>query len=128
MSEKIFSEEELKTLKSYLDDESESQNDIWSSETFDYKDECGDDEIVKRSVIIWATPRYSECGEEKNQYWIKIEYRYMDKDDYGCYDETIETFEVYLGDSKDDIDTLEDAINCFIEHGGKRSDLEYLVN
>ena len=116
----VFNKEELIKLKSFMDQESESQDDVWASDPLEF-DKHWNDDVVKRCVIIWPTEN------DGNGYEIKVEWRFMDEDDYGLEDETIETFEVSLGDAKDDIDTFEDAINSFIKNGGKRSDLELLL-
>tara|TARA_B100000579_G_C22030005_1_gene487743 strand:+ start:111 stop:500 length:390 start_codon:yes stop_codon:yes gene_type:complete len=122
-----FSQEELIKLKSSFDEQSESQDDVWESESWDFKEEY-DDDICKKSVIIWAMSRYSEDDGEENKYEIKVEFRRYDEDDE-IYeeDESIESFVVSLGYAKENLGILNDAINCFIENGGKRSNLEFLL-
>ncbi len=90
MSKTIFTENELKKLKDYFDWQSEAQDDILESEMWDEKVEW-DDDICKKSVIIWSMVRYSENDddEEENKYKIKVEFSDWIFDEYDPEEELI---------------------------------------
>ena len=126
MSNTIFTENELKKLKDYFDWQSEAQDDILESEMWDEKVEW-DDDICKKSVIIWSMVRYSENDdddEEETKYKVKVEFRRYKDENTNCGDTLINSFDLSLGEAIEDLDKLNKAINCFIENGGKREDFK----
>ena len=130
MSKNKFSLDELKKIKIAFDNLSESQDDIFESDEWDIKE---NKKIVnKKSIIIWS----KGLDEENDEYDIAVQeriYSILDNEDdeiitgnnalVNCEDETIEIFRVSRGEEKKDLKTLSDAIDCFVEHGGKKKDL-----
>ena len=108
-----LSEDELEKYKSAFDHQCESQNDIFESEEW----EVNEDDVVKKSVIIWSKAKFTD-----NDYHIIVEERsYLEDEDIS--DNPIDSFTVSLGNSKENLMILNEAINCFIENGGKLTDL-----
>lgn len=72
--------------------------------------------------------RYSENDDNEEDNKIKVKFRYYKDEERDCGDDLINSYDLSLGEAKEDLDKFNQAINCFLENGGKRSDLEYLLN
>ena len=123
-----FSQDELKKLKIYFDSQSEAQDDVLESERWVQKVDWNDD-VFKKSVIIWSMDRHSEEeNQDENCYTIKIEFRYYDEDEeVTCEDETIDSYDLSIGYLRSDLEILGKSINAFIINGGTKKDLDHLM-
>ena len=105
-------------IKGWFDEQAISQDDVLESNEWEH--EGG--EFRKKSVIIWST-----LSTDEESYVISVQFRYYDENDQiPGDDEDIESFSIKTGTTQDDLEQLNNAIECFIENGGKKSNFKFL--
>ena len=109
---------ELTKIKGWFDEQAISQDDVLESNEWENED----GEFRKKSVIIWST-----LSTDEESYVISVQFRYYDENDQiPGDDEDIESFSIKTGTTQDDLEQLNNAIECFIENGGKKNNFKFL--
>ena len=109
---------ELTKIKEWFDEQTISQDDVLESNEWEHED----GEFRKKSVIIWST-----LSTDEESYVISVQFRYYDENDQiPGDDEDIESFSIKTGTTQDDLEQLNNAIECFIENGGKKNNFKFL--
>ena len=109
---------ELTKIKGWFDEQAISQDDVLESNEWEHED----GEFRKKSVIIWST-----LSTDEESYVISVQFRYYDENDQiPGDDEDIESFSIKTGTTQDDLEQLNNAIECFIENGGKKNNFKFL--
>ena len=109
---------ELTKIKGWFDEQAISQDDVLESNEWEHED----GELRKKSVIIWST-----LSTDEESYVISVQFRYYDENDQiPGDDEDIESFSIKTGTTQDDLEQLNNAIECFIENGGKKNNFKFL--
>jgi len=110
---------ELTKIKEWFDEQALSQDDVLESNKWEHED----GEFREKSVIIWST-----LNTDEESYVMSVQFRYYDENNQiPGDDEDIESFSIKMGTTQDNLEQLSNAIECFIENGGKKNNFNFLL-